>query len=109
MRECGAFAGGHHAHDEPAIQIHRAGVKFAAGFFVHWHRFAGEHGFIHGGITFDHHAIHRHAVAGAQRDQIADLQFGNGDFNFLLVGRDSRRAAHGNWIAKRLAGSLAPP
>ena len=82
VRQRGAFAGGRHAHDEPAIQIHRAGVKFAAGFFVHRHRFAGEHGLVHGGIAFGHHAIHRHPVAGAQRDQIADFQFGDGNFNF---------------------------
>ena len=73
VRERGAFAGGGHAHDEPAVQIHRAGEKFAAGFFVHGHGFAGEHGLVHGGIAFDHHAVHRHAVAGAQRD--ADRRF----------------------------------
>ena len=92
-----AFAGGRHAHDEPAIQIHRAGIKFAAGLFVHRHRFAGEHRLVHGGIAFGHHAVHRHAVPGAQRDQIADLQFGDGNFLFLrqarVVGRIAMRLA----------------
>ena len=45
--------------------------------------FAGEHGLVHGGIAFDHHAVHRHAVAGSQRDQVADFQFGDGNFDFL--------------------------
>ena len=36
--------------------------------------------FVHGGIAFGHDAVHRHAVAGAQRDEVADLQFGDGDF-----------------------------
>ena len=58
------FAGGGDAHDEPAVQIHRAGEKFAAGFFVGGNGFAGEHGFVHGGFAFEHNAVHRHAVAG---------------------------------------------
>ena len=71
VRQRGGFAGGGHAHDKPAIQIDRAGEKFAAGFFVHGHGFAGEHRLVHGGITFNHHAVHRHAVAGFERDKIA--------------------------------------
>jgi len=84
VRQCRAFAGGGHAHDEPAVQIHRAGVKFTAGFFVHRNGFAGEHGLVHGGIAFGHHAVHRHTVPGTERDPIGDFQFGDGDFHFGL-------------------------
>ncbi len=75
------------AHDEAAVHIHRAGKKFAAGFFVHRNGFAGKHGFVHGGFAFEHHTVHRHAVAGPQRDAVANLQFGNGNLDFL----DGRR------------------
>ena len=78
----GGFAGGGHAHDEPAVQIHRAGEKLAAGFFVRGHGLAGEHRLVHGGIAFDHDAVHRHAVAGFERHEVADFQFGNGNFDF---------------------------
>ena len=98
VRECGGFAGGRHAHDEPAVQIHRAGVKFAAGFFVHRNGFPGEHRLVHGGIAFGHHAVHRHAVPGAQRDQVADFQFRNG--NLLLFRRSRRESAHFNGMAR---------
>ena len=82
VRERGAFAGGGHAHDEPAVQIDRAGEQFAAGFFVRGNGFAGEHCLVHGGIAFNNDTVHRHAVAGFEHDEIPGLQFGNGNFNF---------------------------
>ena len=73
VRQRSGFAGSGDAHDEATVEIHRAGEQFAARFFVHRHGFAGEHGFIHGGIAFDDHTVHRHAVTGAQCDVVADF------------------------------------
>ena len=92
VRQRRRLAGGGDAQDEVTVQIHRAGEKFAAGFFVGGNGFAGEHGLVHGGFAFNHHAVHRHAVAGAQRDAVADFQFGNGNhlLNFRFPISDFR-------------------
>ncbi len=68
VRERGAFAGCRHAHNEPTIQIHRAGKKFGANFFINGNGFAGERGFINRRIAFDDNSIHGNAIAGAQCD-----------------------------------------
>src|ERR1035441_6408256 len=57
VRERGGFTSGGDAHDEAAVEIHRAGEQFVAGFFVGGNGFAGEHRLVHGGITFEHHAV----------------------------------------------------
>ena len=82
VRKRGGFAGGGHAHDEAAVQVHRAGEQFAAGFLVGGNGFAGEHGLVNGRIALHHDAVHRHAVAGLEHDAVADLQFGNGNLRF---------------------------
>ena len=42
VRQCGGFARGCHAHDKPAIHIHRAGVNLAARLLFHRRGFAGQ-------------------------------------------------------------------
>ena len=108
MRERGRLAGGGDAHDEAAVYIHCAGKKFVAGFFVRRNGFAGEHGFVHGRLTFKHHAVHRHAVAGAERDAIADFEFGNGNFNFGFRISDFGFGEIQRLEIERLAGEIQP-
>ena len=81
--ERGRLASGGDAHDKTAIQIHRPCEQFAAGLFVRRNGFAGKHRLVHGGFAFKHNAVHRHTVAGAQRDAVVDFQFGNRNFCFF--------------------------
>ena len=69
----GAFAGGDDAHSEAAIEIHGAGEKLAANFFINWNGFAGKRGFINHRIAFNNNSVNRHAVAGTQNNFIADF------------------------------------
>src|SRR5665213_4027450 len=66
--QCRGFAGSRDAHDEPAIETYRACVKLTFRRLVHWHGFAGKHGFVHGGIAYGNFTIDRHAVTGCKID-----------------------------------------
>ena len=87
VRQRGFLAGGGDAHDEAAVQIHRPGEKFAAGFFVGGNGFAGEHCLVHGGFALDDNSVHRHMIPGTERDAVANFQFRDGHFNLVCSSR----------------------
>jgi hypothetical protein len=91
VRQRRGFASCGDAHHEAAVQVHRARAKFASCGLVHGHGFASEHGFIHGGIAFHRFTVSGNVVAGPQRHQIADAQFGHGNFG-LFDWSDGRRS-----------------
>ena len=86
VRERGGFAGGGHAHDEPAVQIHRAGEQFARRIFLS----AGTDSPVSiASSTADSPSTTTPSTGtrspGLQHDAVADLQFGNRELRFLRV------------------------
>ena len=84
MSQRGGFAGGGHAQDELAVQIHGAGEQIIAGLLIGGQGFAGEHRFIHGRGAGEDRAIHGNAIAGFEDHEVAGIQAGHGSFHFLL-------------------------
>ena len=58
-------------HDETAAGIQRAAGDFIAGGFFDGHRFASDHGFIHGASAFADCAVNGDALAGAYAQAVA--------------------------------------
>lgn len=81
VRQRRFFAGRRYEHHQAPVDVRRARVEPAAGAFVHWHRFTGQHGLIYRRIAFRHFAIGRYAVAGAQDNAVARAQFGHGNLD----------------------------
>jgi len=54
--------------------------------FVHGDGFAGQGGFIHGRVAFQHRAIHRDGLARPDDEHIALFYLGNGHDTLLSAG-----------------------
>jgi hypothetical protein len=81
---------------------------FAPMAFLHWQRFAGEHGFIHGCAAFHNFAVHGNFLAGTHAQPVARMH-GIQRHVFVALRRD---AAGGFWREAeqrfdRAAGALA--
>ena len=68
------------AHDETAGAIDGAARHFVADVLFHRERFAGDHGLLHAGVTFDDHAIHRNLVTWNHAQPVADFHLVERDF-----------------------------
>ena len=66
-------------HDETAGAIDGASRHFVADGLFHRERFAGDHGLLHAGVTFDDHAIDGHPVTRNHAQPIANLHLVEGD------------------------------
>ncbi len=60
------------AHDDAPGAVDRAADHLGAWFLLDRQGFAGHHGFIDGAAPFDDHTVHRHAIARANSEAIAD-------------------------------------
>ena len=73
-----------------AVQIVRACVHPVAGFFGDRRALSREQGFVHGRPSVGNDAVYSEAVAGADREQLARRDLGDGDLDFCAVAQDQR-------------------
>ena len=78
------------AHDETAGAVDRAARHFVADGLFHRKRFAGDHGFFHAGVTFDHRAIDGHLLAGNHAQLVTDFHLVERDFTIAARCDQSR-------------------
>ena len=79
------------AHDKTAGSIDGAARHFVADVLFHRERFAGDHGLLHAGVTFDDHAINGNLVTRNHAQPVTDLHLVERDFMIAPRCNLSRR------------------
>ena len=83
----GVFTGLAHLDLEEAVHVDGARKDRFAHAFVHRERFAGDVGLIDGTLSGDDLAVGGDVVAGADADDVSDLEFADGHFDFVAAGQ----------------------
>ena len=91
LRQRGVRADALRANLQKALAVDRRRDHLAAGRLFHRDGFARDRRFVHTRTALFHDAVHRHAVARPQHDQIARMQLRDGDLDLPAVALDQRR------------------
>ncbi len=99
------------SQDALTLFHHSSGIDGGTDGLPHRHGFAGESGLIHHGLAFQHGAIQRDHIAGADDDLIAGTDFGQGNQNLGILRThpdliDIQGHAAGQVVQTLLAGPL---
>ena len=69
------------------VLVDGGGADRRAGKLVHRHALAGQGGLVHGGNALGDRAVHRDALAGADQEQVADIDLADRDCDLLAVAQ----------------------
>ena len=81
-------------HIEPVLLVDRAGKDLVAGFPADGHAFAGHGALVDRAFPGDDRAVHRHAIAGTDDDDIVHGQLSNGHLLDAVTALEVRGAGH---------------
>ena len=79
------------AQDQRARAVEGAADHLVAGRLGDGHGFAGDHGFVDEPLALEHQGIHRHLLAGAEAQAVADDDRFQRHVGFRSVGADAAR------------------
>ena len=76
-------------HHKRPRRVQSAADHFAARLFLYWHGFAGNHGFIHRALPFQHRAIHRHLLPWTHSQQVLRMHLCQGHVRLRAIRRQA--------------------